>query len=111
MMLVKETVNHLLRTICIIATTAYLLEGMRIGYQLFSPNCYLKNVNIIRSSASIGSCALLCSETSSCKGFVMKHGACGQLKTCPPCGTSLQGADGGWSVYCTDGKINNSVIT
>ena len=101
---------YVVETVYVIALTAHLLEGIRVEYKMFSPNCDMKNVNIAESHTSVDRCAMLCVQLASCRGFVMRRGECGLLQTCPSCCTRAQKEDDGWIVYCPYGKLLSNII-
>ena len=105
-MLKTEILIYVLSAINTIGTTANLLGDMRVEhYQRFSSKCDLNDVNVVRGSTSIGTCARICTETPTCKGFVMKQGDCGLLEACPTCCRQLTEAVDGWSVFCPGGNV------
>ena len=83
------------------ATTVHLLEEMRIGhYKRVRSNCKFDYDGIPKSSASLRMCAFKCTNTSTCKRFVRRHGECGLTGSCALCCSPPTNPDDGWSFYC-----------
>ena len=89
----------------ILASISTVFAGLSVEYKWLSSNCTFLDVHVATFAPSIGMCAVLCTQTSDCNGFIWKENGCDMLKTCPRCCKSNSDIDTEWSLYCPDGKI------
>ena len=87
---------HVLASVNIFATILYPLEA--VDYKWISLN------SMSKSGASLGMCAALCTQTSTCAAFAMQNDVCEMMGDCPQCCSSDAEGAQKWSVYCSEGK-------